>query len=494
MSLRDTNPYIDSDLSLIISTFEKSMIKSEDENALLIPFRREIDSFKGVPETAIAAISAVPAFNTGIEGGVGSESSNVSLPTTSDALNDDDESLQEQQIPGEDADNNQEWINKAKQWAQECVPCDLRTITKFDPEFFKDIKGDWDLSLGDIDKSLDNFDINLLNSESVFSSLCEIASQLKGNCIPDLKKIIWLLSFLKSKLDKEFSINLNIFDNLLINILTPVFNAMLGNLDMVDTLALKPIRCVIDQLNLSVQKFQNASLSATVPAPSMSSRGINRLQEESTSAQISREEVAEASRAEQSTQSVSSFLERAKNRADFDILNGYLNTGLDYVKNYKKWIKDMIKDMVSSNTESWNKRVGLSGQKQDILRLIGLIRGIVSAAESGEFVCGVEDDGLSSEELKTLIDSYIHPNASLDVSLEDDNLVIRRNTDAEDLSAGNNELQPGESQDGNIGNGGRKVPSNIVLTKPVSSCLKNVKVEEYNQVQLWISQLEEERD
>lgn len=491
MSLRDTNPYIDSDLSLIITTFERSMARNNNESALFVPFRREINGFSGVPRTVIDSISSLPAFQAKPETNDSGPSTVPSIPTPSGALNDDDEALSEQQSPSEDGDDNEEWLNKAKNWVQDCVPCDFRSLTKFDPNFLGDVKGDWEKALGDIDASLSKFDNELLNSDVVFSNVCGLAGQLKPHCIPDLNKIIWLLNFLLSKLNKEIDINLNIFDNLITGILSPIFNAMLSNVDLIDKLALDPIFCVVEQLNATIYKFQNQALGPTVRFSRNPTQEqiANNSRDQREAADVGRQEVLEAARAQQSTQSVSAFLQQARSENEFSVLKDYLETGINYVKNYKKWLTDMLKDIVGSQTESWNSKVDTSKQKLDLLRLIGLVNSIVNAANNGDFICGVDEDSLTAEELKTLIDSYINPNTNLEVSLEDDNLIIRRDRRQDELDQSDGEIQ---GTDSTSASSSRKIPSNIVLTKPISACLKKVTAEEYNQVQLWIKQLEED--
>lgn len=497
MGLRDTNPYIDTDLALIISTFEKSMIQSNNENSVLVPFRRDIDGFTGVPRSAIDAINTLPAFQENLN----TDGSDIAgIPTKSGTLKDDDEREAEQLNPSEDADVTDEWKEKAKEWIADCVPCDFRSLSKFDPKFFKNIKAEWDGALGKIDASLDNFENNLLNSETVYSSVCDIAAQLKPHCVPDLKKIIWLLNFMLSKLNKEFDINLNIFDSLLTGILSPVFNAMIGNLDLIDDLALSPIRCVLDQINLTIKELSVANSQVKINIPPVLNKLQSRLDEEQGRARAAREQASERETSKGS-QNISGVINNVKNELDFDILKNYIEAGFKYVKNYKDWLIGLLKEMVGEQTDSWNEKIGLSGKKLDLLRLIGLIKSIIEASKDGNFACGT-DSGLTKDDLRTLIDSYVNPNAALDVSLEDDNLVIRRNRRQEELNqsdveARNANLLGNEQSGGGTGSGdqsGRKIPSNIVYTKPISSCLKNVTAEEFSQVETWIRDLEDRLD
>ncbi len=483
MSLRDQNPYIDSDLSLIITTFEKAMNSSNVEDAVLVPFRRSISSFAGIPRTTIETISSLPAFQPSVgEGDI------AGMPRRESSLNDDDERREEELSPSEDADNQDKWIDKAKEWFSDCVPCDFRSLSKYDPNFLESIKGEWNASFKKIEASLDNFENNLLNSETVFSSLCDIASQLKPHCIPDLKKIVWLLNFLLSKLNKEFEVNLNIFDSLITSILSPIINAMIGNLDLVDSLALAPIRCVIDQIDLTIRELTVNLTKPAIQIPPVLVNLRNRVEDQQQRAETLRQETIASSRINQSTQKVSGFLNQVNNQFDFDILKNYIQVGTQYIENYKSWLINLFQDLIGQEVDNWNEKIGLSGKKLDLIRLVGVINSMIKASKDGAFVCGPEEDGLTKDEFRTLVDSYVNPNTPLEISIEDDNLIIRRDRRQQELNESDAEASVINAS-GNVTE--RSIPSNVVLSKPISACLKNVTVEEYSKVELWIRQLED---
>ena len=63
---------------------------------------------------------------------------------------------------------------------------------------------------------------------------------MKDQCSPDIKKMIFILSMMMSRMEREFELDLSILDSFLMAVLSPIFNLMAANLDLIADLALPP--------------------------------------------------------------------------------------------------------------------------------------------------------------------------------------------------------------------------------------------------------------
>lgn len=96
---------------------------------------------------------------------------------------------------------------------------------------------------------------NMLTSVSIYGDICGlISSLLNFKCIPDLQRIIVLLSALLMK----FALELDGLLDFLIQLVTPIFGPILGSLsallDQFIQIILAPINCIIDELQRQVEK------------------------------------------------------------------------------------------------------------------------------------------------------------------------------------------------------------------------------------------------
>jgi hypothetical protein len=500
MALRDDNPFIDSDLSLIISTFERGMSRSRDESAIIAPFRRQINTFSELPISIINTISSVPAFQESVVGGTGGIQSTTtpSIPTRESAIVDDEERTEEVENPSEDADDQSQWIDKVKKWAEDCIPCEFRKWSKEDPNFFSDISTDWEDMLKKIDFNLDSFKKDLLDNNDIFADLCEIATQLKGQCIPDLSKMSWMLNFMMMRMETDFSFNFGSFDTMLTEILSPVFNEMISNLDLLGDLALSPIKCIIDQLIVTIQGFVRKGQQA---ANTIQNPPIPQSQEQALIGDRRRQQAREQIRQSEPPQlePITRALKDAREIDPIKRLKDYLEVGMKHVEQYKDWLLGMLKELIESQTDQWDQNKQSGMQKLDLLRLDSVINAMIQAAKDGRIACGPEEDSLSEDDFRTIVNTYLHPSTPLEISLEDDNLVIQRPRRAQNIAESNATANTTSPTTGAVTPdviGGDKPQRaqlpNLVFKKPISSCLKKVTAEEVGKVQLWIQQLEDE--
>jgi hypothetical protein len=520
MGLRDENPLVDSDLELIITTFEKSTSKSRDIDSVLVPFKRELVSFVDYPQSIVNAIDGVktPAELIDKDIRVNGESPNASIVpeyVKEDAL-----------TPSEDGDDDEDWTEKVKNWVAECVPCTgefKRTISSMNADFFLDIGEGWDAALNETWDKLMSLE-DLLDDADVTAPFCDLGNALKFHCVPDIKKMMFILTMLLDRMEIEIELDLSIFDSFLTAALSPIFNELAANLDLIDTLALEPIRCVLEQFRYQINnapKLAGEARSAILdPIKEQARRQRQRINtmlarereeepmtlpnsnppESELAADRARyEEQIRLQEEERIKKQMTSGIERAsqafeKAKSSFDFLSkfkDYVETGKDYLEDKKKWLLNIIEEFVNTGLDRWNNQMKFAKGKTDLLTFISIMKAMVEAANAGDFSCGPESGSMTEEDVARVADFWLHPSESLEVLFEDGNIITRRHPDVASLA---------DREEGDTGViiGDESVDktetelSNIVVKRPVSSCLKKVTNEEVEQVKYWISQLEQE--
>jgi len=550
MGLRDKNPLIDSDLELIVTTFEKAMIKSRDSDSVLVPFRRHLNVMEALPTSIKKSINDVPNPASGVE------QSNTAMASAPDSIITPEGAASADSESKEDSEDDAEWKEKVKELLEDCIPCDFRSLTSLDAEFFSGIADKWESAIDKAGESLDSLEGILDGYKDKFTGLvdqadelvddikaigegttedgktisgdivsplqniCEIGNSLKGQCIPDIKKMIFMMEMFLTDMENQFSLDLGIADSFLTSLLSPLFNEMVGNLDIIDELALGPIRCVLNNIEQQIMRGGEVAAqgfeSATNVAESRNIVGrvaTRRSQEDSNSifnsqanqtpARSTRmtraEELAERAQAEQSalrqraerqaqrgSERINSAFDRMREATTFlDRFKRCLQTAFDYLEDKKDWLINLLEELVSTGDEQFSNNLSFAQNKKDLLENIAIMKALVDAAKAGGFSCGPETDSMTESELEVFFTMYQHPSESLDISVINGNIVVRRNPDGQSGSDGNT-VTTGASSSGASGLG------NIVVQRPISSCLKKVTAEEADQVQQWIAQLEQE--
>jgi len=519
MGLREDNPLIDSDLELIITAFEKGVIHSQDIDSVFVPFRRELAALENYPKSIIKSINNLPVSTNTQEDNGTSEN----IP----ALSDVETNTANTENPTEEI-NEDDVAQKMKEWVTDCVPCSgdfKRTISSMNAEFFKDIGVEWDKTLEEVWNKLKDLD-GLLEDVDVSAAFCDLGKILMSNCAPDIKKMLFILSSMLTRMETEISVDSGIIDSYLMSALSPIFSELAANLDLIDTLALDPIRCVLDnikyQINNGPRIAQQAKGAYIDPVQRYAAEQRsrinqalyrNRLQQaaagesEQTVGEVRRSEAerrAEAARLQQRRQDldqeVNSRMQSALARANqsFNQINSslnfldrfqeYLKQGTDFLAAKKDWLLRLIEEFINSGLDRWNQHMIFAKSKTDLLTLISVLKAIIDAAKNGDISCGSESNQMSEEDVARIIGYWEHPSESLEITVEDDTIVTRRRPDRP--AQGSNEDRGVIT--GSSGDSSRSDVNNIVVRRSISSCLKKVTSDEADQVQLWISQLEQE--
>jgi hypothetical protein len=392
-----------------------------------------------------------------------------------------------------------------------------------DTDFFKDIGAEWDATLDKTWKKLTGLD-NLVEDADATSAFCDVGMALKGQCLPDIKKMLFILSMLLNRMEMEFSLDLSILDSFLMAALSPIFNALAANLDLINSLALDPIRCVLDymqyQMNNAPRLAEEARAAVMDPilkasleqkkrieaamgtgeevqTPELKNKGKPERSEAEKAAEKAKQREMERQQEQAPKQNMKSALERANQafnmtKHSIGFLNQfkeYLSTGTKYLEDKKKWLLNLIKEFVDSDLDRWDGQMQFARDKKNILAFISILKAMIDAAQGNDLSCGPDSDGMTEEDVGRIVRHWQHPSESLEIIVEDGNIVTRRRPDLpSNEEAGDRGIITGADGADSTG----ETLSNVVVRRPISSCLKKITTDEADQIQHWIRQLEQE--
>lgn len=236
MALRDENPFIDADLQLIISTYEKEANNHDTEASLYPPLAGSLVKTKTSAKDSIANVESYLGKTSSVNA-----SDIVSSISSSEA---------------------EDVATKLKSFLQDCFPCSLRPTEKHQlPDatalshaFEKDISQKFN-HLKDIE--------DVMKGSVVFDDLCEILNAMKVHCIPDLVRVLGLLKILLSKMSINMSnIQQGIF-GFAMSFLSSFFQSVASLIDQFDIVVTTPIECILTQLEIQYAELNRQFVGTT---------------------------------------------------------------------------------------------------------------------------------------------------------------------------------------------------------------------------------------
>ena len=502
MGLRDQNPFVEQDLAVVIGTFERRMARSRDADSVFVGFRRDLEGYANVPASFIDSIDMLPSIQREI---ASDESDDDETPDPEGRRGRRGRRgrhgrvgrvIPPEETTGEDVEDEEDvspWEAEIASWGEECQPCDFRQMWEDAQGFGDDLIDLWDSVLDDILDQLPSLE-NLLDQSDIDLAdlLCDMFDLFKFQCNPDLEKIAWLLGQLLNQMEIELTDMLSgIFDQLLTALLEPLFNAMMSSLDLIEDLVLGPIQCVIDEIRRQIEQIsrnKSAFENAFNYNPSSSSSA-------QAEAERQRQEIQDADQAEQqSERSPQAALDGANRTIDIidqvaslEVFKRYVERAHTFMREKKDWLVAQLADLIGQQNEEFNRRLDFAAGKTSILQFIALIKAIVALAKNGDISCGPDTTTATEEEYRLLIGTIIHPSEPSEISAEGDMIVVRRR--GTDPSRGP-VITPGS--DGVDSPDAPEFIENIVVRRPISSCLKKVTEDQAAQTRQWIRQLEQE--
>lgn len=277
--------------------------------------------------------------------------------------------------------------------AADCVPCEDRILALLSLNPLDDLWTLLDIGYEEhVRFILDLFDI-LLGDKSmyVFADICSLFKFLDFMCLPDLYRMVMMLSLLSMSYATKMGDFKASFVKLLGEILGPSLTPFIAILDKYIQLIVAPVECILTSLDAQLQKLEVGKAFRTAV---LSQEGAEREME------IDSDEISEEI---------------------FGVLyglRGYLKKSSDEVEDQYKKMKDTITSYLGLQDEADQSLLSLIYHMENLLKMIGLIQAIIQAIQQGAVICG------NQEEVETLFANYIQPRFDLDIQVQNNAVRI----------------------------------------------------------------------
>lgn len=352
-----------SDFSIIAQAFEKGAHATTTEAATFAPMSRSIQNNKIFAKAASKTLQSYKIQptdkKTGNEGQSESPNNNQGLTINNRQL----------------ISRGDSFGSNLMDWVKDCIPCNARVITLLE------IKPNIDL-LGIMKEDLSarlNFiqqAAGLLNNAYIYGDFCQFLSLLNFMCIPDLQRLIALLSAMLSFQE----INLNGMFGILQALVAPLFSGVLmgitSMLDQFNLAVISPIDCIVDAIDNQLSKLGFA-LEPNAPINQINDGlkgGLQSLRDETVAAK-----------------------QAIQNKLAF----------------YIEQIKALSGDLGASDLAY----LQLTLKKLTLLRLIFFIQSIITSLSKGTSVCTPGQSPQVSE-LDNFFNAYVNPNSSFNLWID----------------------------------------------------------------------------
>ena len=237
------------DCSLIASTFERGAHSTPTEAAVYATLGRLLQNKKQISNLASQAFSTYEVNSQVPTGGNAADLQGLNLSSnTTTSLG-----------------NN--FGSKLLEMAKNCIPCDLRLLSKFQLKPNINLLGLFEAHIKDSLKALNDV-VSLLNNADMYMDLCSLLKMLSFMCIPDLQRMIAILmaQFMLEATNLDGMIG--ILQALVAPLFAPLMNMITSLLDQFSQLVVGPLKCVIDLINVTLKSraletslYQNPGLN-----------------------------------------------------------------------------------------------------------------------------------------------------------------------------------------------------------------------------------------
>lgn len=260
----------------------------------------------------------------------------------------------------------------------DCIPCDGRVTAGFEVDIAQNFKNQIETDILNRIAYLKDM-LNLTSNKDIYNDICSLVNALNFMCVPDLMRILSLLTFLLTR----YSIKLGDISGMLMALISAMFQPLVvdlrGLFDQYGQLVLGVIECVIDALQFQMQKL-----------------GIDS--------------------ADESLEGVSTSL-----KSGIEEIRNMIVEGKDIFEG----TIDMLEQQIDAFFGEWflksGEGIGFSTAKLKITRVIGLINALIQFKSLGDICDGKT---FSAEELDVFVNTYIDPSASLKISVGDGGVVV----------------------------------------------------------------------
>ncbi len=377
------------DCNLIVDAYERGAHFSDTESSVYAPLSRNVQNTKSLSEGMQQILS-------------GYKANQISTPVTQ-GIHDEKQSIKfgpvEITLP-----NNQatQLLNKA---IRECIPCSFRIGTFMELNIGSQLL---DLIKADIKRRYAALQAlaDLFNNVDIYGDFCQMVGFLNFMCVPDLQRILAMLAAMLM----DFGINLSGIMNLILQLvapfMTPILMSVNALLDRFIQLVLQPIDCIINAIDLQVRKLMiqpNVNLGLGKPNFTKTSLKV------STGIAGAEQHIAEL---------------EAEAKSGLVQLGSKLDQAQRLIRNKLSFLTKEAEKLLSSHHGKDLGYTAMSRDKLVVIRLVGLVKAMISAVSSGKKLCA-DQAKPSITEIDNFYQHYVSPSSPFKISVDGDgNLVI----------------------------------------------------------------------
>lgn len=345
-----------SDYSLIAQAFEKGAHATTSEAATIAPLSRSIQNNKSFAKSASKTLQGYRIQP------VQKNTDNTSNDTLTNLTINNTNTLS----------RNGDFGSALMKWMKDCIPCNARIITLLEIKPNIDLLG---IMKADLNARLDFLQqaVGLLNNAYIYGDYCQLLSLLNFMCIPDLQRLIVLLSTMLTFQEIELNGAFSILQALVAPLFSGILLGITSMLDQFNLAVVSPIDCIVDAINMQLRKLNFAmdEDSKLVETNNALKNGLQSLRDETVNAKHT-----------------------IQNKLGFYI--------------------DQIKALSGDLTAGDLSYLQLSLKKLTLLRLIFFIQAIISSLSKGMSVCTPGQSPQVSE-LDNFFNTYVNPNSSFNL-------------------------------------------------------------------------------
>ena len=443
------------DAALIAQTYERGSAYTPSEAAVFATLNRHLDNYRSVtkgvsamlktytmvPTDSLSSILATQSklakdakvvipggaaggagVNTGAAQGQQSTTQAVKINTTDDRHPTD----QGYGIKGA----------SLASWAHDCIPCSFKPSTWLQVKPGIDLTNILKVGLQGVLNFLNGIG-DLLRNLDVFGDLCSLLDMFNFICIPDMQRILMLLSALLMFEMPSLAGLIGMVQCLIAPLFSGLLSSLMGLLDQFSLLIANPLQCIVDALTKQLGKLPKGQATNPPPLkageqPPPPQNNIFKVASNATRAVGGKPSTVKS--VQQGEQKVSNFTNTVNSGVkttmqdanavaagvgnSVEILRNFLQNAIMWLKNKIAYYLGDFKALMGEMANTSGGYIGASLKKLQIIRLISFITALVTALASGSNVCSKETMPEKSA-INNFYANYLSPTSPFNFKIDD---------------------------------------------------------------------------
>jgi hypothetical protein len=405
-----------SDHAAIIKVFQKGLMASTDENAIIGAMLPKVASIQVDSHSASANLSNAvkPPVPAEVQSLLDSVNEGIELKVD----------LPDELFGGEidQALGVQNW----REYIEKCIPCRQRVLLRAGLVDLIDttLLSTMETMINNFLKEL-AFVVNMLNAPDVYQDACLLIRALNDVCVPDLQRILSLFSMLLYRLTAEELASFDLMKLIVTPIFQPIFIGIATLFGQFRGLVADPLECVVNQLDLQIEKLQVGDF--------LNSPALRDVEEGLVDTNIQLQNIAFGS-GDQAREVNDAFDKARDTTGTWDegltAIQNSMGSALIELRNLTfEGVRD-VQSMADNLVSEIQKFVGDSDKettqfmlrqykKLRLVRMIGFISALIQALSDG-FECDLDGNDAAQQTLATFFDNFLGPDVPVIVQVDPD--------------------------------------------------------------------------